>query len=132
MKKIPLLIFALLSIIILATSATQPKAEEPHTGYKNLKVLPKNISRDDLKKVMEHYNAALGVKCNFCHTMNADTKKLDYPSDANEHKTEARSMMKMTNKINIKYFGEKKSQFNPAVMEVSCKTCHQGKKHPEG
>ncbi len=127
-----MLLFAMLSLVIIATSATQPKPQEEKPGYKNLKVLPKDISRDDLKKVMDHYNAALGVKCNFCHVMNEETKKLDFASDAKDHKIAARSMMKMTNKLNIKHFGGKKSQFNQGVMEVTCKTCHQGKKHPEG
>ena len=116
---------------ILATSAFMPQGQAEEPAYKNLKVLPKKISKDDLDKVMHHYNAALGVKCNFCHVRNEQTNKLDFVSDAKEEKTIARSMMKMTNKLNVKNFGEKKTQFNQAVMEVSCQTCHRGKAHPD-
>lgn len=132
MKTRTIIILALLSSIIIATSATMPQQQETkETKFKNLKVLPKNISEDELDKVMHHYNAALGVKCNFCHARNEQTKKLDFASDAKEEKTVARSMMKMTNKLNVKNFGAKKGQYNQAVMEVSCKTCHRGKAHPE-
>ena len=39
--------------------------EEPR--YKNLKVLPKNITKPQMDSVMKHFTVALGVKCNFCH-----------------------------------------------------------------
>jgi hypothetical protein len=126
------IIFILLAATIVATSAFMPQQqEEKKPEYKNLKVLPKKISHDDMEKVMHHYNASLGVKCNFCHVRNEETKKLDFASDAKEEKVIARSMMKMTNKLNIKNFGGKKEHFNQAVMEVSCQTCHRGKAHPD-
>ncbi|MBC8053240.1 MAG: c-type cytochrome [Sphingobacteriaceae bacterium] len=133
MKTRTLVILTLILCIVIGTSATMPQQDEKkQPEYKNLKVLPKKISHDDLDKVMDHYNAALGVKCNFCHVRNEQTKKLDFASDAKEEKLIARSMMKMTNKLNVKNFGEKKDQYNQAVMEVSCTTCHRGKSHPEG
>ena len=132
LKLRTLVIFTFVSATIVATSAFMPQHEEKKAEYKNLKVLPKKISHDDMEKVMHHYNASLGVKCNFCHVRNEETKKLDFASDAKEEKIVARSMMKMTNKLNIQNFGAKKSQFNQAVMEVSCQTCHRGKPHPEG
>ncbi|MBC7914823.1 MAG: c-type cytochrome [Pyrinomonadaceae bacterium] len=126
------IIFALVAATIIGTSAFMPQQDEKKPPeYKNLKVLPKKISHDDMEKVMHHYNASLGVKCNFCHVRNEETKKMDFASDAKEEKVIARSMMKMTNKLNIKSFGEKKEQFNQAVMEVSCQTCHRGKAHPD-
>ncbi|MEJ6979322.1 c-type cytochrome [Pedobacter sp. P351] len=132
MKSRTFLILILLSAIIIGTSATMPQQEEKtQPEHTNLKVLPKKISHEELEKVMKHYNAALGVRCNFCHVRNEETKKMDYASDAKEEKVSAREMMKMTNKLNIKNFGEKKSQYNQAVMEVSCATCHRGKSHPE-
>lgn len=133
MKLRTFLILALISCIVIGTSATMPSQDEKKDpGYKNLKVLPKKITHEELDKVMHHYNAALGVKCGFCHVRNEETKKMDYASDAKEEKLITRSMMKMTNKLNVKNFGEKKTQYNQAVMEVSCKTCHRGKAHPEG
>ena len=132
MKFRTILIFSLIACIIAGTSATMPRQDEKkHPEFKNLKVLPKKITHDELRKVMEHYNAALGVKCSFCHVRNEETKKTDFASDAKEEKVIARSMMQMTNKLNIKYFGTKKNQYNQAVMEVSCNTCHRGEAHPK-
>jgi predicted metal-binding protein len=131
MKLRTIITLSLISAVVIGTSATMPahRDEDDHE-YKNLKVLPKKITHDDLDKVMKHYNAALGVKCSFCHVRNEQTQKMDWASDAKEEKVIARSMMKMTNKLNIKNFGEKKTQYNQAVMEVSCNTCHRGKAHP--
>ena len=94
--------------------------------FSNLKVLPKDISEDDLMHVMHNFNSSLGVKCTFCHEAGADGK-LDFPSDGNKHKNKAREMMKMTMGINKKYFKTK----DPQAFKVTCYTCHSGKPHPE-
>ena len=130
MKIRTTLILLMISAVVIGTSATMPQAEDK-PAYKNLKVLPKKITKDELDKVMRHYNAALGVKCNFCHVRNEETRKTDYASDSKQEKIIARDMMRMTKKLNIKNFGAKKEHYNPAVMEVSCNTCHRGKTHPE-
>ena len=57
---------------IAATKPTEDKPTEEHK-YKNLKVLPKNISKEDLDKVMDGFKTALGVKCSFCHAPSKDT-----------------------------------------------------------
>ena len=56
----------------------------------NLKVLPQDISGEDLVKTMMGFRAALGVQCNFCHAQNPETKRMDYASDANPVKANAR------------------------------------------
>lgn len=96
---------------------------------KNLKVLPKNISHEELETVMKGFNAALGVKCNFCHAPKSNGEKgLDFASDANHHKEVARQMMKMTKKINGKYF---KHEHEGMVQNITCETCHNGNKEPK-
>ncbi|RYY38931.1 MAG: c-type cytochrome [Chitinophagaceae bacterium] len=104
--------------------------EEP--GYKNLKILPKNISKEQMDSVMHHFTAALGQKCNFCHVRNNDsTRTWDFASDANKHKGMAREMMLMTNKINKQNFefaGDPK-KLDTKLM-VTCFTCHNGKVEP--
>ncbi|WP_207425839.1 c-type cytochrome [Pedobacter sp. SYSU D00535] len=133
LRKRTAIVLSLLATVITITSATMPEKAEEKPEYKNLKVLPKNISHEELDKVMKHYNNALGVRCNFCHAPNKNGEKgLDFASDEKEEKTIARNMMKMTNKLNQKYFGTEKKVHNQAVMEVSCNTCHRGKAHPEG
>ncbi len=84
---------------------------------RNLLVLPKDISKGDLDKIMDTYCESLGVNCKFCHV------KGDMASDTLEEKKIARKMMAMTNDINEKYFGKD-------TGTVGCMTCHNGKKNP--
>ncbi len=131
LRKRTLTVLSLLGAIIIGTSAGMPQDEKTE-GFKNLKVLPKKITKDELDKVMHHYNKALGVKCNFCHAPAANGGKgLNFASDEKKEKLIARDMMKMTSKLNQKYFGSKKDVINHAVMEVNCNTCHRGNEHPE-
>jgi len=126
------LVFILVSLFIVAgIAATNPPEDEK---FKNLKVLPKNISKDDLDKVMDGFKAALGVKCNFCHAPFKDTSNhhLDFASDDKPEKNIARKMMKMTQKINKKYFDYNKNEQGEFVPTVECMTCHRGKEHPGG
>ncbi|MEJ0102465.1 MAG: c-type cytochrome [Bacteroidota bacterium] len=114
--------------VILGIAATKPA-----DGYKNLKILKKDISHDDLSKVMHNFNDALGVKCTFCHAPAKDGEKYpDFASDEKPEKTIARQMMKMTNRINKKFFhGKSKIGDADAVLAVNCETCHHGSPHPE-
>ena len=119
-----------LLFMILGIAATTPPGDEPH---KNLKILPKNISHEDLDKVMDGFKAALGVRCDFCHApLKSDSTghKLDFPSDEKPEKNIARKMMKMAAKINKKYFSYNKNDQGQTVPEISCITCHRGNPHP--
>lgn len=122
-------ITAIVGLISLAAMApVQPQKEEPKA--KNLKVLPKDISHHDLDSIMGDFKAALGVKCDFCHARSKDDpKKLDFASDEKEYKLVARGMMKMTDKINKKYFKAHEGSDNMAAIQ--CMTCHNGNKKPE-
>jgi len=122
--------FALIAIIIIGVAATRPP-EEPH--FKNLKVLPKDISHEDLDKVMDNFKEALGVRCNFCHAPSKDSTQHhpDFASDDKPEKNIARHMMKMTAKINKKYFSFNKNEKGEMEQTVTCITCHRGNPHPE-
>ncbi len=121
----------ILSFLILGISATTAPPEEPK---RNLKVLPKNISKEDLDKVMDGFKAALGVKCNFCHAASKDTAvhHPDFPSDEKPEKNIARKMMLMTAKINKKFFSDATNDKGEKAYPISCITCHRGNPHPEG
>lgn len=115
-------LFAILVIGISATTQDKPKP--------NLKVLPKDIDHEALIKVMKEFNVSLGVKCNFCHAQSkTDAGKLDFSSDEKQEKGITRSMMKMTAKINKKYFNFNKAE-EGQIGAVTCITCHNGKEHP--
>jgi len=89
--------------------------------------------KEDLDKVMDHFKTALGVKCSFCHAPSKDTaqKWPDFASDEKPEKQIARSMMKMTAKINKKFFKDNKNEQGVTVPAIQCMTCHRGSPHPE-
>src|SRR5881398_409933 len=99
MKKSLLFTTGLILLVGLSLAFTR---DDP--AYKNLKILPKNINRQQMDSVMHHFSGSLGVRCNYCHMRNEETKTWDFASDENKHKLAARNMMKMTSKINDKYF----------------------------
>lgn len=111
-----------------------PHAGEHHPLPKptNLKVLPKNISPEDLMKTMHSYSGALGVHCDFCHEIDKQTHKANFASDAKPDKAIARTMIAMTQEINSRFM----SQINdpdamPADKTVTCGTCHRGNTMPK-
>lgn len=117
-------------IIGMAATRVSPPDDKPKH---NFKVLPKDISHEELEKIMHGWNAALGVKCNFCHAPAGDSSshRMDFASDAKPEKNIARQMFKMTGKINKKYFKENKDEKGVLIPTVSCMTCHHGSPHPE-
>ncbi len=127
MKKSVLLLTAITALIAASLAFSPAEA----VRYKNLKVLPKNTTKEQMEVVMKHFNASLGVKCNFCHQLNTETKEMDWASDANKHKGIAREMMQMTKKLNKKYFDWHSDWTGlQNKLEVTCYTCHSGKKEP--
>lgn len=123
-------IVLVLTLIVFALSAASfPPDDERPT---NLKVLPKDISEEALDDIMNGFKISLGVKCGFCHEPQAgNPKKLDFASDAKPEKETTRAMMRMTAKLNKKYFGHEKDKAGNPVLMVSCFTCHNGKEKPE-
>jgi hypothetical protein len=131
-SKMKFVLLAAFSLCVFV-SATIQNNKLPDDGYTNLQVLPKDISHEELSEVMDGFKEALGVKCGFCHARNADTSihKLDFASDANEHKDAARYMMRMTADINKLYFNWDKSTQPDTLRYVTCITCHRGLKEPD-
>jgi hypothetical protein len=117
-------------ILLLVSLVTLVSAGLPSQNkYKNLKILPKDISKEALDKVMDHFKISLGVGCNYCHSRKAGTEDLEFESDKKSEKEIARKMMLMTNDINNKYFDFNKKQ--TTIEAVSCATCHRGEPRPE-
>ena len=100
-------------------------ADPPH---KNLKVLPQDISGQQLIGTMKFFSQSLGVRCTFCH-VGEEGKPLstfDFASDAKREKQTARKMLAMVHRINEEDFGV--TDFSK--VKVTCFTCHRGAKHP--
>jgi len=149
--------FLVIIICIICVTAFQAFTTNSNSDFKNLQVLPKDISNHDLDSVMHHFSASLGVRCNFCHVRNEAEKKMDFASDDKPEKKVARKMMLMAIDINKNYFKgmdmnmdhDMDSSMNKdmhhdmdttmvnaepskyMLQTVTCFTCHRGDPHPE-
>ncbi|HEU5366424.1 MAG TPA: c-type cytochrome [Hanamia sp.] len=139
-KSIVVIIACLISIFVIQafTTSYQPR-------FTNLQILPKDISKDGLDSVMHHFTASLGVKCNYCHVSNAETRKLEFAKDDKPEKQIARKMMLMAIDINKNHFQQIEESMNDGMVKpttdtsavsymlkyVTCYTCHHGDPHPE-
>ena len=132
-NKKNVMVAALAGLVILAASAFNPiqKQQDPE---RNLQILPKDISKDELMAVMKSFEVALNMGCNDCHAKSKDDpSKLDYKSDDNHHKEETREMMRLTAEINEQFFdvpGDFKDNYLYQEYPVTCNTCHNGHKKP--
>lgn len=122
--------FCLATLVCLITiSFAFIKDDKPK--YENLKVLPKNTTKQEMDSVMKHFSQSLGVRCTYCHVRsNDDQKNFNFASDENDKKAVARYMMRMMNKINKKYFKDEDESHKNLIGAVSCFTCHNGKEEP--
>ncbi|MCJ8209919.1 c-type cytochrome [Mucilaginibacter sp. RS28] len=121
-----------LSSVVVFTAFTAMQPGRPEPKITNLKVLPKNLTFRQVDHIMDEWSHALGVRCNFCHSPNPETKKMDWASDAKPEKHAAREMFKMMNSINKKYFKAEKDSLGVMMTTgVNCYSCHRGNPHPE-
>lgn len=127
MKKTSFIIAAFAGLVAFSCAVTKQNSS---SAFKNLQVLPQQITEKQLDSVMHHFTAALNVKCNFCHAKNEATGKLDFASDENKHKLVARNMMRMTQKINDQFFKVADTKTLDAKLMVTCFTCHHGSPEP--
>lgn len=116
-----------LLLVISSISIMAQQIQNRANDFTNLQILPKNISPEKLELEMELYSRALGVECGFCHVKNGE--EMDFASDKNKHKEEARDMMRMTNELNEKYFGVNLKDPDEAPV-MTCYTCHRGEEFP--
>lgn len=127
-KKKIIVYCGLLAFVLLGVAAVKAPAFQE----RNLKVLPLDISDQKLDSIMESYNKALGVKCNFCHVKSKvyPGTDLDYRSDAEPMKENARAMMRMTIEINTNHFYFNKETRPEYLNTIKCITCHRGEPFP--
>ena len=112
------------SVAIAQTSAQAPEPAFARPPYKNLKVFPQGVTRDQLLSNMKLFSQSLGVRCTYCHvgTEGQPLSTFDFASDAKLKKLRARQMLEMAHKLNNEEFdGE---------MKVTCFTCHRGSTKP--
>lgn len=133
---------ALLATFVFAAAATaqSPQQGPPQGGGAprsfppptNLKVLPKDLTGQQVRDIMEVWEGSLGGHCNTCHA--ADPKnigpngrpRLNFADDSKPEKATARLMFTMMEDINKSYL--KKLDDSP---KITCGTCHRGHLDPE-
>ncbi|HEX2682842.1 MAG TPA: c-type cytochrome [Ferruginibacter sp.] len=126
-KKLKVFAGLALFICIGIAAVKQPASSE----FKNLQVLPKNITADSLDRIMDRFNADLGVDCKFCHVRDKKADTLMFDKDDKSEKEIARNMMRMTADINKKYFQFNETVTADQVQAVTCYTCHKANPMPE-
>jgi hypothetical protein len=94
---------------------------------KNLTVLPKETSVDDVMKIMKAWNTALNVQCVFCHVgaVGKPLSTYDFASDNKKRKETSRVMLRATMDTNEKF----KTMGDDEPPQISCATCHKRSRH---
>ncbi len=95
----------------------------PPAQERNLQILPKDISRQELGDIMQGFARSLGVGCDHCH-MGESMETMDWANDDKDAKKNAREMMRLVRTINEGLAGLTKTDHTRA--EVGCETCHRG------
>ncbi len=110
----------------------------PPPGFKppaptNLKVLPRNLTGEQVHEIMEKWEGELGTGCKTCHAVDPKNigpngkPRLNFADDSKEEKQTARKMVQMVESINVNYVSKIDSSGDP----VTCGTCHRGHLGPE-
>ena len=132
LSKKAMVIALMASVLLIAETSARFRKEDDGITRKNLRVISRTISEEQLVTIMREINTALGVKCSYCH-MEIPGKKTpegypahNFASDDKLQKRIARKMMMMTRNIN-----EKLDDIGDGDFErVSCITCHRGHTQP--
>lgn len=107
MKRIVLPVILAAAGLAAAQSPTQqsppqgppPQGQRPpmHSPipdtYTNLQVLPKNITKPELVKIMKSFALTFEKRCSFCHVATDDLSEADFASDEKETKKKARQLL---------------------------------------
>jgi hypothetical protein len=124
-----IVVITLLSALTIGgVAATDPDGGDKK--FKNLKVLSNNITGEQMDRIMFTFERQLGVTCLYCHVpaKNVVPERVDFASDEKPEKRIAREMLKMTIKLNKKYFNTIIDKSYPYTTRptIWCRTCHMG------
>jgi hypothetical protein len=123
-------VLALTLVLAGPSFAQQPPAWDWPDKAKNLKVLPSDTPKDQLRETMMVFTRSLGVRCTECH-VGEEGKPLstfDFPSDKNPKKGVARDMMKMVGDVRADL--KKMDLQGTHRVAMGCVTCHHGRPTP--
>lgn len=126
---------ALVTVLVLgmaaSVTAAGPAAAQIPTEFRNLEVLPEDVPRDSLVQLMRSFSFATGIRCEGCHVMgeNGSFQGARFHLDDKLAKRQARTMLRMVNRLNEEILPELPERDTPA-LRVECKTCHRGIRKP--
>lgn len=104
-----------------AHAQTPPAEKTAEQAYKNIQVL-KHVPASQMVMVMNYMRASLGVRCDYCHTLERNQGLKGWEKDDKVAKQTARKHMQMVFDINRQFYG--------GQTVVTCNTCHQGQPRP--
>src|SRR5580698_9971177 len=111
----------------------EPVQHEKMPAPTNLKVLPHDLTGEQVHEIMHKWAAELGTNCKSCHTVDPKNlgpdgnPRLNYADDSKQEKQTARKMYQMVEDINVNHISKIDSSGEP----VACGTCHRGHLAPE-
>jgi hypothetical protein len=133
---------AALSVATIAF-AQAPAGQQPPPGGaprhfqapppQNLKVLPKDMTGEQVHELMHKWAGELGTECTTCHATDPNRKMpngrpaMNFADDSKPEKNTARLMYRMVEDINKNYVSKVQDKGDEPV---SCGTCHRGHVHP--
>jgi hypothetical protein len=116
--------------IVAALALSHPGSAQIPSRFENLRVLPKDISRDSLVAVMLGFANGLGVQCAYCHS-GGDPRTLvgvQFKADDKPAKVRARAMYTITSQVNALLRADTAGR--QLETAVTCLTCHRGLPDP--
>lgn len=117
------------ALALVAALSAAAAAQQPGGGPRppeNLKVLPKDITRDSLITVMRGIASGLGVRCEYCHV--GEPPRMEFAKDDKPTKQKARFMLRMVDSLNhavLTALPDRKG------VVIQCVTCHRGSAVPQ-
>ncbi len=121
-----------LSAVVLAVVclSSTVSAQIPNE-FRNLQVLPKDITRDSLVQIMRSFSLGTGLRCEDCHVLgpNDTFENARFDLDDKALKLRGRWMLEMVLSLNERLRHELPDGDGPPLV-VECKTCHRGIRKP--
>jgi hypothetical protein len=119
-----------LACVLVTLVSTRPVWAQIPTRFENLRVLPKDITRDSLLIVMDGFANGLGVQCGYCHSGGNPVTLVgvDFKADDQATKVRARAMYSVTVQVNALLRADTAGRRLDAA--VTCLTCHRGMTDP--
>ena len=99
-KLLAVVLLAAASLLAAQTPPAQPQTERPARRspvpdtFTNLQVLPRDITKPDLVRIMKGFSLTFDKNCSFCHVATDDLSEADFAADEKETKKKARELLR--------------------------------------